>query len=95
MSKFTPGPWGVWRAAAIHSFTIQGLHRKVARIIGNDVEGDANARLIASAPDLLAIAHCYAAECGECGGTRVMPDGEPCDECAFIWKVISAAEGPA
>lgn len=51
--------------------------------------------LIASAAKLLMLAHCYADECGECGGTRVMPDGEPCDECAFIWAVIDKAEGRA
>jgi hypothetical protein len=44
---------------------------------------------------LLALAHQYATECGECAGTRVQPDDEPCSECAFIWKIIDQAEGRA
>jgi len=58
-----------------------------------------DAPLIATAPDLLALAHQYASECGECAGTRIVcgdrkdePD-EPCADCAFIWSVIDKAEG--
>ncbi len=47
----------------------------------------------AAAPDLLALAHQYASECGECAGTRVCPDDAPCTECGFIWDVINKAEG--
>ena len=54
---------------------------------------EADARLIAAAPDLLALAHQYASECGECAGTRVCPDDAPCTECGFIWDVINKAEG--
>lgn len=56
-------------------------------------------RLIAEAPALLALAHEYAAECGECGGTGVMPDGnggdEPCDDpqCQRVRALIARAEG--
>ena len=49
--------------------------------------------LVAAAPDLLALAHQYASECGECAGTRVCPDDAPCTECGFIWDVINKAEG--
>ena len=49
--------------------------------------------LVAAAPDLLALAHQYASECGECVGTRVCPDDAPCTECGFIWDVINKAEG--
>lgn len=58
-------------------------------------EGVANLRLILAAPDLLALAHQYASECGDCAGTRVCPDDEPCDACADIWRVIDKAEGRA
>ena len=54
-----------------------------------------DALLIATAPDLLALAHQYASECGDCAGTRVCPDDEPCTECADIWRVIDKAEGRA
>jgi hypothetical protein len=56
-------------------------------------EGEANASLIVAAPDLLALAHQYASECGDCAGTRLCPDDEPCMECSDIWAVIDKAEG--
>jgi hypothetical protein len=45
--------------------------------------------------DLLALAHQYAEECGDCAGTRVCPDDEPCTACADVWVVIDKAEGRA
>ena len=45
--------------------------------------------------DLLALAKRYASECGDCAGTRVCQDDEPCTECADIWAVIDKAEGRA
>jgi hypothetical protein len=45
--------------------------------------------------DLLALAHQYAEECGDCAGTRVCPDDEPCTACADVWAVIDKAEGRA
>jgi hypothetical protein len=42
---------------------------------------------------LLALAHQYADECGECAGTRICPDDSPCTECADVWEVIDQAEG--
>lgn len=56
-------------------------------------ERNANACLIAAAPDLLTLAHQYASECGDCAGTRVCPDDEPCTACADVWRVIDKAEG--
>ena len=69
-------------------------------------ECEANARLIAAAPDLLALAKRYASECSECGGTGVKlvwaenvdhndawDHSEPCDACADIRAVIEKAEG--
>lgn len=54
------------------------------------------ARLVQHSTELLALAHKYASECGECAGTRIMPDGkggdEPCDACTDIWEVIDKAE---
>lgn len=64
----------------------------------------ANARLIAAAPDLLALAKQYANECARCGGSAeiVVNDHgddpefdycQPCNECEDIRAVISKAEG--
>ena len=64
----------------------------------------ANAHLIASAPDLLALAKRYASKCGMCGGTgrrmALGPDGSEthtvaCAACADIRAVIEKAEGGA
>jgi len=44
------------------------------------------------AMELLDLAHRFASECGDCAGTRVMPDDEPCGECTFIWDVIALTE---
>ena len=94
MSAATPGPWVVGtstnRGAApgrVHVLTGQP-YRSVAV-----AETEADAILIAALPDLIALAHQYASECGECAGTRVCPDDEPCTECADIWRVIDMAEG--
>lgn len=56
---------------------------------------DANARLIAAAPDLLALAYQYASECGECAGVGITPEDEDCAECRFIRVVINKAKGAA
>lgn len=90
-SSHTPGPWKSepngdgWRITAIR----KGLFTRVATVHG--MKGD-DARLIAHSPDLLALAHQYARECGDCAGTRVQPDDTPCEECADIWVVIDKVE---
>ena len=63
----------------------------------------ANARLIASAPDLLALAKRYASECEKCGGTGQIlvtvnagvPEYDDCDACRDLRAVIEKAEGGA
>lgn len=50
---------------------------------------DANARLIAAAPGLLALARLYVSECTNCSGVRDVP----CDYCEHIWAAIDRAEG--
>lgn len=67
-----------------------------------DLEARANAALFAASPALLELAHKYADECAECGGTAMIwthphdPQDSvslPCPDCADIWAVISRAEG--
>ena len=62
----------------------------------------ANARLIAAAPELLAVAKRYASECGMCGGTgrrmALGTDGSEthtvdCTACRDIRAAIAKAEG--
>ena len=63
----------------------------------------ANAHLIASAPDLLALAKRYASECAQCDGDgRILvtfndreAEYDPCEACADIRAVIEKAEGGA
>lgn len=63
----------------------------------NAGEKEANACLIAAAPDLLALAYCLASECLQCnygdGATGKGSEGEPCEECADIRAAIAKAEG--
>ena len=48
MSKFTPGPWRL-----LNGKNIVGPKNQIAKVwMFNDGEGTANARLIASAPDM-------------------------------------------
>ena len=70
----TPGPWifdeestlaSIWARMSPSGHGIPG--RKVAAVIGDDAETEANAHLIASAPDLLALAKRYASECSDAG----------------------------
>lgn len=65
-------------------------------------EQHAHARLIAAAPELLAIAKQYASECAACSGSghweRVPNIAEPsaivpCEDCEDVRAVIAKAEG--
>lgn len=73
---------------------------EVAVIYPND-HAEADARLIAAAPDLLALAKQYASECTGCAGegswiqiTDIAGPAtrEPCADCADIRAVIDKAE---
>ena len=105
----TPGPW---RATPHSSIVGTGIVANrgivVASVLGVPEVCQANAHLIASAPDLLALAKRYARECGTCGGTGVKlvwapnadrydewDHSEPCDACSDLRAVIEKAEGRA
>lgn len=94
-AKHTPGPWRATPYSSIVGIAISSPASVVAGVRGDQVTAEANARLIAAAPNLLALAHQYASECGECAGTRICPDDTPCTECEDIWRVIDQAEGRA
>lgn len=98
MTAHTPGPW---RPSLYSSIGVCGVVAKrgilVAAILGDKATSEANARLIACAPDLLAMVERYASECAECDGkgTWVGPDlhTEPCDTCADLRALIARAKG--
>jgi hypothetical protein len=108
----TPGPWTAssgGKSNYVASVTALSTKAKVFNVamLARPMRGDvhANARLIAAAPDLLALAHRYANECGECGGRgRVNAPGQtpvsaecrtkPCHACAETRAVIAKAVQP-
>ena len=108
-AKHAPGPWSIdlrWSKphyASINAPTHSALASVVWCMDGDQQtpQCEANARLIAAAPDLLALAHKYASECAECGGTGVIRattsgcSDYPCYDCADIRAVIAKAEGRA
>ena len=92
-----------------YSVTVaDALFDTVAQLTPQRKDGEelANARLIAAAPDLLELARQYASECAECGGdgtieagenidkaAGMIPERQPCPDCAGIRAVIAKAEG--
>ena len=102
MSKHTPGPWEWWTSNSWRRLRSNPANGRDLGVVTPFVTPDRHAdlevspadmALIAAAPELLALAHQYASECGDCAGTRVCPDDEPCTVCADIWAVIDRAEG--
>lgn len=101
----TPGPWTAHKHGPNPWWYVRSASREVAEVelcaIWNDPKRpgtvvEANAHLIAAAPDLLALARKLAGECSECAGTGIIIGtlpSEPCPECADIWAVIRKAEG--
>jgi hypothetical protein len=106
MTEHSAGPW-IARSHRHHSPSTvlrESDGTPIAEVdpvdgYGNHPETIANARLIAAAPDLLALAKQYAAECGECDGSGVRqfadeftPAGAQCPDCIGIRAVINKAE---
>lgn len=115
----TPAPWESFKdrfGYGSHSIGVPSdVGMKVIATVDYDfdepwlLQQHANARLIAAAPDLLALAKKLAGECSECEGVGVsmcFVDNDPnditkgchaepldCDDCADIRKVIAKAEG--
>lgn len=109
--KHTPAPWmvGDTKSTALMVYCDDSLGSRIADCTtsgqGITREQDAaNVRLIAAAPDLLALARQVASECAECDGRGtincyesdpgVIDITEPCDACADVRAVIAKAVGP-
>lgn len=117
MSGFTAGPWSWGHNGAssdlVHCIDVSGRERvgQVAYLQSYTNEGYddreetlANARLIAAAPELLAMVQQYASECAHCGGTGVIQRtvvisgcederDDDCPDCADIRALIAKAKG--
>lgn len=99
-AQHTPGPWRV--DASCGGLAIESVSHGSIGIVNLARASKADARLIAAAPDLLALAIQYADECSECHGkgyleTRTHDPQDsteyPCPACEDIRAVIDRAEG--
>ena len=100
-ASHTPGPWHVYER---NSLCIESAAGNIA-LVNLARASEADARLIAAAPDLLKLAREYAGACINCGGSAEIirnksSDGdplhdfaEPCPECEHIQDVIAKATG--
>jgi len=104
MSKHTPGPWQWYWRVGEHLRADCGVFHEIregqavavcrAPQYAGQRQWEADARLIAAAPELLALAKQYASECASCGVNAAwLENGKPCEECADIRAVINKAEG--
>jgi hypothetical protein len=90
----SPGPWELnqdWLPPEHPDWRAIYLDRAHCIQVSGHI-GEANARLIIAAPDLLTLAKKYASECGACLDGKDSKD-EDCVECAEIRAVIAKAEG--
>ena len=96
----TPGPW---RVLPTNDCVIESEKHGNIALVNLARMSAADARLIAAAPDLLALAKRYASECAECDGDgRILvtfndreAEYDPCEACADIRAAIAKAEGGA
>ena len=104
-SMHTPGPWYVNPA---YPLLVNAVGKSLSFVYAPAVDcpllemAKADARLIAAAPDLLALAKKYASECAWCSGTGTIEhvpfdngvsSTSKCIQCADIRAVIAKAEG--
>lgn len=96
MSKHTPKPWYAVRDPShFHSLStvVGGSNQELVVQVGGNApieEQEANARLIAAAPDLYAIVR---AEYDAHDGFKTLPLGYPADRASAIVAAIAKAEG--
>lgn len=95
-----PGPWKAGARTVTAPETEDSLPLDVRIYGGNPKVNRANARLIAAAPKLLALARQYASECGECQGEGLLPydscygrKGDQCPQCEEVRALIVEAAG--
>lgn len=79
MAEHTPGPWRVLSAAPNHSLTINSARGQYIGLAGLQDNGahEANARLIAAAPELLAALELLRDQAVERGQLVISPGSGP------------------
>lgn len=92
--RIAPGSWSILADEDPDGgFEVVGPHQEPVALIpslASPRDALAVARLVAAAPDLLALAQQVATECGDCHGTGAeIPSGKPCEACADIRAVIA------
>jgi len=107
VSGHTPGPWcvagketesGAWESLEVIQVVLP-MH--TVCFMTSDGQKLENARLIAAAPELLAMVKRYASECADCDGTGLMEFigadqdiyEKECTQCADIRSLLARAEG--
>lgn len=93
MSAHTPGPWIIWRQPSTGHWNVGIGPKKVVSLTRNTIDGEANARLIAAAPDLLdALEYCK--EQLSRYVTMLDPECtcEPCPECGKMPSECTGTE---
>jgi hypothetical protein len=95
MSKHTPGPWKVEPGGFVGGPVGKGRVCQTWNKFEQDFpNAEANARLIAAAPDLLSAAKAKLAACRMDGGCESVQDDEYCSyECVALASAIAKAEG--
>jgi hypothetical protein len=82
IGRHTPGPWHMRKGSAWHIWPNEGVEHQrnlVADVRFDGEEGEANARLVAAAPDLLAQVHALTAKLAEASSEL-----EKCDKCEHL-----------
>jgi hypothetical protein len=95
--QFTPGPWGSDPSTGVViAASKSGKIYDIVTCHSGFEPGEklANSLLIASAPELFALAQQYASECAECAGVGVTIDDHDCEQCRDIRDVIHKAVTP-
>ena len=90
-TKYTPGPWEVNPSSAGTPFWV-ALNQN-GNIAAMQIIGEANARLIAVAPELLEASNAAVAHCEQCADVRAMPF--KCARCQTFIRLIAKAKGGA
>lgn len=90
MAKWTPGPWHIGTSLERHRANIWSQTEAVTSVPYSSDTEQANAQLIAAAPELLealgkALLRCE--DCATCG-----PDID-CPQCAEAWDILRRAKG--
>ena len=93
MTQHTPGPWTIYNLQD-GTFQVSRVAKKVMdtdpRIVADQVVGEANARLIAAAPEMKKELRIYVVSCA-CGAEDDLTKG--CYRCTIPRALLATVEG--